>query len=67
MPETTDRILAQLYPDNPASGVRDFDDLDKFGLRESGVRVTPKPEILFARLELEEVLKQVEEIQKAQT
>ncbi len=66
MPETTDRILAQLYPDNPASGVRDFDDLDKFGLRESGIKVTKSPEILFARLELEDVLKQVEELQKAQ-
>ncbi len=66
MPETTDRILAQLYPDNPASGVRDFDDLDKFGLRESGLKVTKLPEILFARLELEDVLKQVEELQKAQ-
>ena len=66
MPETTDRILAQLYPDNPASGVRDFDDLDKFGLRESGLKVTKSPEILFARLELEDVLKQVEELQKAQ-
>lgn len=63
MPETTDRILAQLYPDNPASGVRDFDDLDKFGLRESGLKVTKLPEILFARLELEDVLKQVEELQ----
>ena len=66
MPETTDRILAQLYPDNPASGVRGFDDLDKFGLRESGLKVTKSPEILFARLELEDVLKQVEELQKAQ-
>ncbi len=66
MPETTDRILAQLYPDNPASGVRDFEDLDKFGLRESGIKVTKSPEILFARLELEDVLKQVEELQKAQ-
>ena len=66
MPETTDRILAQLYPDNPASGVRDFDDLGTFGLRESGIKVTKSPEILFARLELEDVLKQVEELQKAQ-
>lgn len=66
MPETTDRILAQLYPDNPASGVRDFEDLDKFGLRESGIKVAKSPEILFARLELEDVLKQVEELQKTQ-
>jgi methionyl-tRNA synthetase len=66
MPETTDRVLAQLYPDNVEAGVRDFDDLDKFGLRESGLKVTDKPEILFARLDLEEVLAKVEEIQAAQ-
>lgn len=46
--------------------MRDFDDLDKFGLRASGVKVTDKPEILFARLDLEEVLKKAEEIQAAQ-
>lgn len=66
MPETSERILAQLYPENAEDGVRDFDDLDKFGLRASGVKVTDKPEILFARLDLEEVLKKAEEIQAAQ-
>ena len=66
MPETTQKILAQLYPENSQTGVRDYDDLDKFGLRESGVKVTEKPEILFARLDLEEVLKKAEEIQEAQ-
>lgn len=66
MPETSERILAQLYPENAEDGVRDFDDLDKFGLRASGVKVTDKPEILFARLDLEEVLKKAEEIQVAQ-
>lgn len=44
MPETSERILAQLYPENAEDGVRDFDDLDKFGLRASGVKVTDKPE-----------------------
>jgi methionyl-tRNA synthetase len=66
MPKTAERILAQLYPDNPAAGVRDFDDLDKFGLRESGLKVTENPEILFARLDLDEVLKEVEELQAKQ-
>ena len=66
MPETSERILAQLYPENAKDGVRDFDDLDKFGLRASGIKVTDKPEILFARLDLEEVLKKAEEIQAAQ-
>ncbi len=66
MPETSERILAQLYPANPKAGERDFDDLDRFGLRENDIKVTEKPEILFARLDLEEVMKEVEKIQEAQ-
>lgn len=66
MPETSERILAQLYLANPKAGERDFDDLDKFGLRENDIKVTEKPEILFARLDLEEVMKEVEKIQEAQ-
>ena len=66
MPETYERILAQLYPANPKAGERDFDDLDKFGLRENDIKVTEKPEILFARLDLEEVMKEVEKIQETQ-
>ncbi len=66
MPETAEKIFAQLYPNAPKAGERDMDDLDKFGLRENGLNVTDKPEILFARLDLEEVLKKAEEIQEAQ-
>ena len=66
MPETTEKILAQLYPENPKAGERDFDVLDQFGLRESGLKVTETPEILFARLDINEVLAKVEEIQAAQ-
>ena len=66
MPETSERILAQLYPANPKAGERDFDDLDRFGLRQNDIKVTEKPEILFARLDLEEVMKEVEKIQEAQ-
>ncbi len=66
MPETAEKIFAQLYPDAPKTANRDMDDLDKFGLRESGLKVTDKPEILFARLDLEEVLKKAEQIQEAQ-
>ncbi len=67
MPETTDKILAQLYPEKPEAGVRDFDDLATFGLRESGLKVTETPEILFARLDFEKDLKEkVEAIQEAQ-
>ena len=66
MPETTDKILAQLYPANPEAGVRDFDDLATFGLRETGLKVET-PEILFARLDFEKDLKEkVEAIQEAQ-
>jgi len=66
MPDTAERILAQLYPENPKAGVRDFDDLATFGLRESGLKVTDKPEILFARLDMEEILAKAEEIGAAQ-
>ena len=67
MPETTDKILAQLYPANPEAGVRDFDNLAAFGLRETGLKVTETPEILFARLDFEKDLKEkVEAIQEAQ-
>ena len=67
MPETIDKILAQLYPANPEAGVRDFDDLATFGLRETGLKVTETPEILFARLDFEKDLKEkVEAIQEAQ-
>ena len=55
MPETTEKILAQLN-----AGKREYDVLDQFGLRESGVNVTDKPEILFQRLKVEEVLEKVE-------
>lgn len=61
MPHTAGRILAQLNAD-----IREYDDLDKFGLRKNGIKVTDKPEILFARLDLEEVLAKAEEIRKAQ-
>ena len=67
MPETTDKILAQLYPANPEAGVRDFDDLATFGLRETGLKVTETPEILFARIDFEKDLKEkVDAIQEAQ-
>ena len=61
MPQTAGRILAQLNAD-----IREYDDLDKFGLRKNGIKVTDKPEILFARLDLKEVLAKAEEIRKAQ-
>ena len=61
MPDTAMKILEQLN-----APVRDYDDLDKYGLYESGAKVTDKPQILFARLDLKEVMAKVEEIQAAQ-
>ena len=57
MPETTERILAQLNAEK-----RTLEDLRTFGLYPSGNKVTEKPEILFARLDLKEVLAKVEEL-----
>ena len=57
MPDTTQRILDQLN----ASG-RSMEDLKTFGIYPSGNKVTEKPEILFARLDIKEVMKKVEEL-----
>ena len=57
MPETTERILAQLNAQD-----RELEDLKTFGLYPSGNKVTEKPEILFARLDLKEVLAKVAEL-----
>lgn len=60
MPETSAKILEQLRAQK-----REYGELDVFGKYESGTSVTDKPEILFARLDLEEVLAKVEEIKGA--
>ncbi len=57
MPETADKIAAQLN-----TGLRDFDTLTTFGLYENGNRVTEKPEILFARLDMAEVVAKADEM-----
>ena len=56
MPETAEKILSQLHAEEIP-----FEELGTFGHYESGSRGTEKPEILFARLDLNEVLKKVEE------
>jgi len=61
LPETAERIVAQLN-----TSLREFDDLEKFGLYESGTKVTETPEILFARLDVKEIMPKVEAIQAAQ-
>jgi methionyl-tRNA synthetase len=62
MPETSKNILSQL-----SAKVRSFDELEQFGLYESGTKVTEAPKILFARLDLKEVLEKVEEMKAVQT
>ncbi len=61
LPETAEKIVAQL-----STSLRDFDDLDKFGLYPNGTKVTETPEILFARLDPKEILPKVEELQAKQ-
>jgi len=60
MPETAEKIVKQLN-----TSVRDFSDLKKFGLYESGNKVTAEPEILFARLDMKEVAKKEGELAQA--
>ena len=57
MPDTTGKILAQLNANK-----RTYEELDTFGLYPSGNKVTEKPEILFARLDVKEVMAKVEEM-----
>ena len=57
MPETTERILKQLNAEK-----RGFENLNAFGLYPSGNKVTDKPEILFARLDVKEVMEKVEKL-----
>ena len=61
MPDTTDRILAQI-----GATKRPLEEMDHFGGYVNGTKVTEKPEILFARLDMDEVKAKAEEIQKAQ-
>ncbi|MBR5930776.1 MAG: methionine--tRNA ligase [Lachnospiraceae bacterium] len=56
MPETADKILTQINAE-----ARSFDDLNQFGLYPSGGKVTDAPEILFARLKLDEVLAKLDQ------
>ena len=61
MPGTSKKILAQLNAQK-----RGLEQMNQFGLYESGNKVTDKPEILFARLDLKEVMEKVEVLQAAQ-
>ena len=61
MPETSQKILAQLQVEK-----RELKDMDRFGLYPSGNRVTDKPEILFARMDIKEVMEKVEAMHQAE-
>ena len=61
MPDTSGKILAQLNTEKRA-----LEDMDTFGLYPDGGKVTDKPEILFARMDIKEVLAKVEERQAAE-
>ncbi len=55
MPNTSIKILNQLNTEK-----RDLFQMNEFGLYPSGNKVTDKPEILFARIDIKEVLEKVE-------
>lgn len=55
MPDTAKKIAEQLN-----TRIRDFEETKTFGLYESGTKVTEKPEILFARLDVKEVVEKAE-------
>ncbi|WP_044296161.1 methionine--tRNA ligase [Robinsoniella peoriensis] len=57
MPETSGKILTQLNAEK-----RSLAEMEQYGIYKSGSKVTEKPEILFARLDMKEVLAKVEEI-----
>ena len=61
MPETAEKILSQIN-----SSASDLEDLKKgFGQYTSGTKVTDKPEILFARLDVDEVMAKVLSLEEA--
>jgi len=59
LPDTADKILWSLN-----TMEKDTDSINEFGMLETDIRVTEKPEILFARLNEKEVMAKVAEIQK---
>jgi methionyl-tRNA synthetase len=61
LPDTSENILKQLN-----TPVREYDTLSEFGFYPSGNKVTEKPEILFARADIKEVLEKVSIIKEKQ-
>ncbi len=58
MPDTSAKILSQLNTEK-----RSLEEMDSFGKYPSGNKVTDKPEILFARMDIKEVMEKVEAMQ----
>ena len=61
MPETSEKILSQLNTQK-----RSLESMNEFGLYPAGNKVTEKPEILFARMDIKEVLEKVEAMKSAE-
>ena len=61
MPETSEKILSQLNTQK-----RSLESMNEFGLYPSGNKVTEKPEVLFARMDIKEVLEKVEAMKSAE-
>ena len=61
LPETAEKIVTQL-----STTLREYDQLEIFGLYQNGTKVTDTPEILFARLNAKDVMPKIEAIQAAQ-
>ncbi len=61
MPDTSAKILAQLHTTK-----RELSQMNAFGLYPSGNKVTDKPEILFARMDIKEVMEKVEAMHAAE-
>ena len=55
MPETSKKILSQLNTEK-----RELSQMNEFGLYPSGGKVTEQPEILFARMDIKEVMDKVD-------
>lgn len=54
MPSTSQKVVEQC-----GASIREFDDLDKFGLLESGTKVDENPQHLFSRIDGEKVKKEL--------
>ena len=60
MPETSEKSLAQLNTEK-----RSLENMNTFGLYPNGNKVTEKPEILFARMDIKDVMEKVEAMKAA--